>query len=220
MKFIGLIPARGGSKRLKKKNILNFAGKPLIEWTAIEAKKSNLDEIIVSTDDKKIGKLAKNIGLKVPFLRPKSISKDNTPMIKVISHFLEWLDLKKYSPLAIVILQPTSPLRKYFHINNSIKLFKKNNTDSVVSVSEIPINYKIGKFMIKNNKGFIKNYKKKRNDLVVRNGPSIIVTKISNIRKKSLYGKRVLAYNMDIRYSIDINDEYDFKIAEFIHLNL
>ena len=218
--IIGLIPARSGSKRLKNKNILNFSGKPLLEWTSIAAKKSILKQTFLSTDDKRIAKIGEKIGLNVPFLRPKNISKNNTGMIKVLVHFVKWLEQNNYKPSAIVILQPTSPLRKYFHINQAINLFKKNKPDSVVSVSDIPENFGLGKYMHQNNKGLLKEFNFKKGNLVIRNGPSIIVTNIKNIKNNNIYGKKILSYKMNIKDSIDINDEFDFKIAEYIHSNL
>ena len=96
MNILAIIPARGGSKEIKNKNIINFCGKPLIYWTINTALKSKLDEVIVSTDSRKIKKICEKYGAKVPFIRPLRISKDNSKSIDVVKHALKFYEKKKY----------------------------------------------------------------------------------------------------------------------------
>jgi len=136
VKVLAIIPARGGSKGIKLKNIQKLAGHPLIIYTINSAKKSKLiDRIIVSTDDKKISRISKLNGAELPFTRPKTLSRDSSSTIDVVKHTLNFLKNKEsYVPDIIIILQPTSPLRSYKKIDKSIQLLKKNNSDSVISV--------------------------------------------------------------------------------------
>ena len=138
MEVLAIIPARGGSKGIPMKNIQKLAGKPLISYTISAAKNSKLiSKIIVSTDNKKIAKIAKASGVEVPFLRPKKISSDNSSNLVVIKHALDFLKTKEdYEPEIIIWLQPTSPLRTSAKIDESIKLLRNSNADSVLSVTK------------------------------------------------------------------------------------
>ena len=122
-KIIAVIPARGNSKAIPKKNIYKILGKPLIYYTINEAKKSKfITYILLSTDSKKIKKIAEKIGAPAPFLRPKNLSTDFVPSLPVVKHavnFMEKIKGEKYD--YILMLQPTSPLRKFKDIDDSIK---------------------------------------------------------------------------------------------------
>ena len=134
MKIVALIPARGGSKGIPKKNIKLLHGKPLIAWTIETAIKSNcFDKIIVSTDNQEIANVAIEYGAKVPFLRPKNISMDNTPGVQTALHLCEKLN----SFESLLLLQPTSPLRTFDDIQKMIKFSISKKANSVVSISEV-----------------------------------------------------------------------------------
>ena len=142
-KFLAIIPARGGSKGIPKKNIKSLLGKPLIQYTIESALKSKyLDKIVVSTDDKKIADISEKLGAEIPCLRPKKLARDNTLILPVLQHMVNFLKKKEnYNPFAIVLLQPTSPLRTVRHIDEAIELFlKKPKADSLVSVMQVPHN--------------------------------------------------------------------------------
>jgi CMP-N-acetylneuraminic acid synthetase len=138
-KILAIIPARGGSKGIRRKNLQKLSGKPLIAHTIIAAKKTkSINKIIVSTDDKEIGKISKNNGAEVPFLRPKQISKDTSSIIEVIKHALKFLqENQSYVPDIIILLQPTSPLRTSQLITKTINTLKKSKATSVITVSKI-----------------------------------------------------------------------------------
>jgi CMP-N,N'-diacetyllegionaminic acid synthase len=143
LKFVGIIPARGGSKGIPRKNIVHVAGKPLIQYTIDEALNAGyLDTVIVSTDCPEIADISVACGAEVPFLRPPHISSDEAKTIDVILHALQHLKEKGRSYDAVVLLQPTQPLRKSHHIDEAIKLFASGQCESVVSVcpvSEHPV---------------------------------------------------------------------------------
>tara|TARA_B100001063_G_C16650072_1_gene495473 strand:- start:99 stop:824 length:726 start_codon:yes stop_codon:yes gene_type:complete len=231
-KICCIIPARGGSKGIKNKNIKLLCNKPLINYTIEEALKSKyLDKIILSTDDKKIAQITNKFGITVPFMRPKKLAKDNSPMLPVIKHLLNKLEKDySYDPEIIILLQPTSPLRTVKHINEAIKKFLKSKSDSLVSVTKLPHNmnpYSIMKLERNGNlKKFLK-YDEKKNlrqlkpIFYARNGAAIyITTKKTIFKKNSFFGDTILPYFMSKIDSIDIDDQLDWIFAETIIKNL
>lgn len=158
-KILAIIPARGGSKEIRRKNLQKLSGKPLIAHTIIAAKKTkSINKIIVSTDDKEIGKISKNNGAEVPFLRPKQISKDTSSTIEVIKHALKFLqENQSYVPDIIILLQPTSPLRTSQLITKTINTLKKSKATSVITVSKIT-KHPYASYWLKND--FLKPFEK------------------------------------------------------------
>ena len=131
--FIGVIPARGGSKGIPKKNITPLNGKPLINWTIEAAKKSKyLESIIVSSDCDEILQLAAKQNV-IPLKRPDEFAKDESPMRPVLKHVISTLDSFDY---VLVLLQPTSPLRSHTHIDECIDIFMTNKSESTISVCQ------------------------------------------------------------------------------------
>src|SRR3990172_8434607 len=140
---LGIIPARGGSKGLSRKNIRLLAGKPLIAWTIEQANTSKyLDKVIVNTDDQQIADTAKKYGADVPFLRPRELAGDTTPMIDVIFHTLNFFKNSGTAFDYLALLEPTSPLRADHDIDNAIqKLISETDADSLVSVGEVHLEH-------------------------------------------------------------------------------
>jgi CMP-N,N'-diacetyllegionaminic acid synthase len=136
--ILGIIPARGGSKAIPRKNLAVVANKPLIAWTVEVAIKSGLlDRLAVSTDDREIAAAGKEFGAEVPFLRPSELATDTSTSMDVVLHAIQWLDNhEKYRPDYILLLQPTSPLRTVTDIRESMELLLAKHADSVVSVCE------------------------------------------------------------------------------------
>ena len=227
-KFIAIIPARGGSKQIKNKNIKKFLGKPLIHWTIEAAINSNsIDKIYVSTDSNLIVKKCEKFKNKITILkRPKNLAKDNTKMLDVIKNFSKNNFLKKKNFLGLIILQPTSPLRNYLDIKQSCKLFLKNKPDSLISINKInhqhnpeSIYKKNGIFIKKyNNKKFIPLRQKKK-EYFASNGAAIYITNKKNLNKFIIGGKKIIGYEMPVNRSIDIDTKFDFEIAEMIKKN-
>lgn len=227
--FLAIIPARGGSKGIPNKNIVNVEGMPLIQYTIEAAQKcNNLNKLLLSTDDKKIAEIGKNFGVEVPFMRPTKLAQDDTPAIDVILHALDWLKQNdSYQPDAVVLLQPTSPLRTEKHIDKAIQLFVNKNADTVVSMVEVPHNYSPYKLMKLDNEKLIDFWdspidfniyqRQKVPELYARNGPAILIAKTDVIfRKKTFYGSKVLPFIMSKEESIDIDDKSDLYLASLL----
>lgn len=132
---LGIVPARGGSKRIPRKNIRDFCDKPLIAWTLEAAKSSFINVTLVSTDDEEIAECARAYGGNVPFIRPPELATDTAPSVDVALHALNWFEDNFRTPDAIVLLQPTSPLRRTAHINAALDCFYDNKDDSLYSYS-------------------------------------------------------------------------------------
>ena len=216
--FKVLIPARGGSKGLKNKNIKMLDSKPLIQYTIEEAKNIfESKDIFISTDSAEIREVVEKSGIIVPKLRPKTLSGDLTPMKDVILHFLE----NDNRPDYIVLLQPTSPFRKSKHILEAINEMD-DTTDMVVSVCESKYNPYWNLFEETKN-GVLKKSKKenyyRRQDVpkvYMYNGAIYIIKVDSMIKNRDLNFKKVKKYLMDWKSSIDIDTIEQLEYAEFI----
>jgi CMP-N,N'-diacetyllegionaminic acid synthase len=140
---LGVITARGGSKGIPGKNLKLLGGRPLIAYTIDAARESGvLDRLILSTDDPAIADMARALGCEVPFLRPPELARDDTPHLPVLQHAVEWLSANdSYRPDLVMILQPTSPLRRAEHLREAVALAQTSGADSVVGVSEVPVHY-------------------------------------------------------------------------------
>ena len=136
---LGLVPARGGSKGVPGKNVRPLAGHTLLEYTVRAARDSGvIDRIILSTDSLEIADAGRLAGLEVPFMRPATLAADDTPMAPVIEHALAEVSRSGWSPDIVVLLQPTSPLRRPDHIRHAVAMLRDTGADSVVTVVEVP----------------------------------------------------------------------------------
>jgi len=224
--IIAIIPARGGSKGIIKKNIKNLSGKPLISYTIKNALKSKcIDKLFVSTDDREIAEISEKFNVKVPFLRPKKLAKDNTPTSEMILYVLKQFEKKKEFYDIVVLLQPTSPLRKNDDIDNAINLFidNYNKADSLVSVGEVHME---NPFIIKKiESGFVSPLIEKTENFFQRQQlPKvyfpygvIYLSKVDMFKKyKTFYQKRTIPYFIERWQNYEIDDIYDFLIVERI----
>ncbi len=229
MKILGIIPARKGSKGIKNKNIKKFDGKPLIYWTIKVALKSKLDRVMVTTDSDTIIKYSINYGADVPFKRPSSISKDKSKTIDVIKHTINFYKKRNIIFDAIMLLQPTCPLRNVTDINNSLKILKKNKSlSSVISVQDVnafhPARMKfMGKKNLLKDPIFSEKYENQpRQELpkmYIRSG-LIYLTRVKTIMKhNSLKGKKSFGIITPPSRAFNIDDISDFKIAELVKKN-
>ncbi|WP_078123667.1 cytidylyltransferase domain-containing protein [Leptospira alexanderi] len=218
-KILGLIPARGGSKGIPRKNIKFIAGKPLIVWTIEAALKSKyLASIVVSTDDSEIAEVAKQTGASVPFLRPSELATDYSSGIDPVLHALDNLPEFDY----VMLLQPTSPLRTSTDIDDCIEFAMKRKTNSVVSVCETQEN-PFWMFCLDDSLRMTKLLNvedvKRRQDspkIFSLNG-SIYLSEVNYFReKKKFITEDTLAYLMSKESSIDIDDMMDWKLAEIL----
>jgi CMP-N-acetylneuraminic acid synthetase len=136
---LGLVPARGGSKGIPGKNIRPLAGRSLLEYVARAAVESGVvDRLVLSTDDRQIAIAGERAGLQVPFMRPAQLAADETPMLPVVEHAVAALEDAGWSPEIIVLLQPTSPLRRPSHVRSAVEALRASGSDSVVTVVELP----------------------------------------------------------------------------------
>ncbi|MCC7128940.1 MAG: acylneuraminate cytidylyltransferase family protein [Anaerolineae bacterium] len=134
---LALIPARGGSKSIPRKNIRTFAGHPLIAYSiAAGLASETVTRLIVSTDDEEIAEVARRYGAETPFLRPADLAEDHTPDLPVFQHALNWLmEHESYRPEVVVQLRPTSPLRRVWHIDQAVyRLLERPDADSIRTV--------------------------------------------------------------------------------------
>lgn len=224
-KILGIIPARSGSKRIKKKNTNHLCGKPLISWTIKSAMGSKkINDLIVSTDDEDIASISKSFGAEVPFLRPKNLANDDTSSFAVVRHTIKELIKQNRNYEYIILLQPTSPLRQTKHINQSIKLLHEKKANAIISLSKSSSNPLWSNTIPKSHS--LKNFLKKDSlskrsqefpDFYSLNG-AIFIAKIDELLKKKNFFliDKTYAYIMNQKYSIDIDTMEDFFIAEAV----
>lgn len=138
-KILGLVPARGGSKGIKNKNLIKLAGKPLIAFSIEALKKSRaVDKIVCTTDSELIAKVAKKYGAEVPFFRPRELAKDTSPVYPALAHAIKMLEkLQNYKPDYIVMIQPTSPLVEPEQIKAAVKMAINKKADSVITAVDL-----------------------------------------------------------------------------------
>lgn len=222
--ILAIIPARGGSKGVSKKNIKSLDGIPLIGHTLQEAKKSKyIDKIVVSTDDVEIAEIALNFGGEVPILRPKELATDTSSTVDTIIHMIDYLKEKVYyMPDYICLLQCTSPLRTYNDIDGAIEKLLHTDFDGIISVCEAEVNpYWTNVFVKDNLKYFIEEGRKttRRQDLprIYRyNGAIYIIKTEVFIKELTFETDNITGYIMSNENSIDIDTFLDFKIAEIL----
>ena len=223
IKVLAIIPCRSGSKGIKNKNIINIFGKPLIFYSIFFAKECKfIDKILVSTDDKKYQKISEKYGLKVNYLRPKKISKDNSLDISFFKHAINFLKIKEnYKPDYVVQLRPTSPLRKIRDLKKILKiLMKDKRADSVRSISKMKKNpYKCWQIcfdntlkpIMRNNTTFKEPYNAPRQLLpkfYYQNGVyDIFRTRI--LKRNVISGRKILGHRT--KESLDIDTYDDLK---------
>ena len=222
MKILALVPARGGSKRLPRKNIKSLGGKPLINWTIESAQKVNeICSILVSTDDPEIARIAQLAGAISPWLRPKELARDKTTSIDVALHALNWFEGEHGNIDGLLLLQPTSPFRTSKTIFEAIRLFEQNKGIPVVSVSPSRDNPFWSLQIVDNLMGplYIDNILARSQDLPDTYHPngSIYLASPEFLRKNnSFFNKEITPLIINSRReSIDIDTHWDFSIAEY-----
>lgn len=219
---VALIPARGGSKAILRKNLVDLAGRPLIAWTidaALACK--DIDRVIVSTDDREIADVARQHGAEVPFIRPSELARDDTPMLDVVRHFVSALALDGHA--SVVLLQPTSPFRTTADLTAALELF--NNSDAYGLVSIVKSEAHPDWMLRIDSRGrltpLVPSVDKaiRRQDLipVYRPNGAIYVCRASVILAgKSWYGDDTIAYEMPRERSLDIDEHWDLEVARAV----
>lgn len=224
MKILGIIPARGGSKGVPRKNIKLLGNKPLLQYTSEVALESSLiDTLMLTSDDDEIMAVAKDLGIQVPFKRPEHLALDTTPTLPVIIHAIEYYKSIGQEFDAICLLQVTSPFRTVDFLDKAITTFIKKNTDSLVSVQQVPHEYNphwvfeqddLGNLKIATGESQIIT---RRQELPVsyhRDG-SIYITKTSVLLEQhSLYGKSISYIESPKERYVNIDTMTDWEKAE------
>ena len=219
MTLLALIPARGGSKGIPRKNIRPFCGKPLLQWS-IEAAlaASCVDQVVVSTDDHEIAELARLIGADVPFMRPAEMASDEAPGIEPVLHALEQLSHVTY----VLLLQPTSPLRTRSDIEGIVALRAFSGCESAVSLTLSPKHpswmYSLSDMQqlepILHLDGGIR-----RQDLptsYVLNGALYLASREFLLKQRRFISHDTVGYVMPVQRSVDIDTPLDWQWAEFL----
>lgn len=221
--FLAIIPARGGSKRLPNKNIIDLCGKPLIAWT-IEAglKSKYIDELIVSSDSDEILSIAESLGAEI-IKRPDELATDAASSFDAAKHVID--STKKYD--YVVLLQPTSPLREAYHIDESIEMLLEKNADAVVSLCEMEHNplwsntldesMSLQNFM----RDDIKNKRSQDLPTYYRVNGAIYICNTAELLKQQTFmlNNNIFGYAMNKNASVDIDEKLDLLIAKAIMEN-
>jgi CMP-N,N'-diacetyllegionaminic acid synthase len=227
-KVLGVIPARGGSKRIPRKNIRKLLGKPLIAYTIEEALKSELiDRLIVSTDDKETADIAKQYGAEVPFIRPADLAGDNVGDQPVFLHALERMDkLYSYRPDIVLNLRPTSPLKTQSTIELVIRKAIDGDVDIVRTMTRVEGNehpfwmYKLSKSGLAN--AFMEDidinqyYQSQLLPPIYRLNAVVDAYKTKQIYENSILSGKTHGLEIPIIETIDIDTELDFRFCEFL----
>ncbi len=231
---LAVIPARGGSKGIPRKNIKLFAGYPLISYSIAAALQSqSVTRVIVSTDDEEIAAVARQFGAETPFIRPPELAQDQTTDLPVFEHALKWLkDNENYSPDLVIQLRPTSPIRPRQCVDEAVALLQKHpEADSVRGVVPSGQNpYKMWRLTGKDQpmtpllelEDLAEPFNSPRQALpptywqtghidVIR--PSVI------LEQASMSGKVILPYLIDARYTVDIDTPFDWQRYEWLVRN-
>lgn len=229
-KILGIITARGGSKRVLRKNVNDFLGKPLIAWTIEEGLKSSVfDRFVLTTDDEEIAEVGKKHGIEAPFMRPKELASDTASSYDAVKHAVEWLkDNENYEADWVILLEPSSPGRQAFHIKEIVKLIEeRNDFDSLLGITETPGHFSYLKEQQRDKDGMITRVCDGEilRNLIHRNqdvpksyfiNSAVYAFKVSNIfnGNNSFWGNKSYGYLMDEKYALDIDTPQDWLIAE------
>lgn len=222
---LAVIPARGGSKGVPRKNLRAMAGKPLIAWT-VEAARAVGDliaNVVVSTDDPEIAEAARSCGAYVPFLRPSHLAEDRTPMLPVLQHAVSLVEDEYNTRFDwVLLLQPTAPLREPADIRSALLLAQTTDCDSVISVVQVFAVHPILMKRIENNRlrPFVLEEKEgtRRQDYqppaYMRNGAIYLTRRDVLMADNSIWGKSICPYVMPEERSASIDNEIDFRVCE------
>ena len=213
MSFLIFVPARANSIRLKNKNFKKINNKPLINFTLNFIKKLRIKNILISTDSKKIKRYCKSRGFEMDYIRPAKISKRSTTMSDTVIHGLKWYEKnKKIRISSVILLQPTFPMRNISSIKKAINIYKKKKYQSLTSISQVKVNP--DSLIEFNNLNSWKFFNKKRKTFRIDGNFYICSKKFLIKYKKFSVENKTKLIESDVKYPIDIDNDYDFKIAK------
>ena len=222
MKIVAIIPARGGSKGVKRKNIKSLAGKPLIQYAIDAARASRYKmDLVVTTDDKEIAAIAKSFNVEVLW-RAQHLADDKALMPPVVKDVLNQLITKNREYDVILLLQPTSPFRNGFHIDAAMKILESGETDSVISVTAVDDAHPARMYHIEHDRlqAFLpaheKNNRQNLPSLYLRNGLIYALRTDLFLRELTFFIPNSTPIIVDRTTAVNIDDHFDFELAEFL----
>jgi len=224
--IISLICARGGSKGLPRKNVRPFVGKPLIAHSIEMALNSNfIADVVVSTDDEEIARVAKNYGASVPFMRPTNLSVDSAPESHVWQHALSWLSGQGRDIVALVVLPPTAPLRSLEDVNGAIEMFLQKKCDGVVCGTDAHRNPFFNMVTIDDNQRCALAMSGAARFTRRQDAPTFYdLTTVCYVMSpdyithhQHLFDGDIRMFHVPVERAVDIDTIFDFELAEFIH---
>jgi CMP-N-acetylneuraminic acid synthetase len=224
MRVLGLVPARGGSRGVPRKNARLLAGKPLLQYTADAALAARLlTRVVLSTDDAEIAEIGRRCGLDVPFLRPAELARDETPMVPVVRHALEAVEATDGAYDAVCLLQPTAPLRGSEEIDACIELLERAGADTVITVRRVPEEYnphwvyfadESGALHLSTGEAAPIARRQELPPAFHRDGAVYVARRAVVMERGSLFGDRVLGYEADREHTVNIDGPADWRRAE------
>jgi len=224
MRVLGVVPARGGSKAIPGKNVVDLGGRPLIAWTATAARGSALTRTVLSTDDPRIAGAGRDVGLDVPFTRPAELATDSASSIDVAIHALDEMLRAGDAPYdAVMLLQPTTPFRTSADIDAAIALLGATGADSVISVVDVGGHHPARMKRIEGDRLIDPPYaeavenqpRQELEPLFIRNG-AIYLTRTDVLRTRSFRGRDARALVMSAERSVNIDVPLDLLLARVI----
>ncbi len=223
MRVLGIIPARGGSKGIPRKNLRPLAGKPVLAYTVESARAArSLTRLLLSTDSREIAELGRRLGVEVPFLRPPELARDDTPMVPVLQHAVSYLEEAGESFDAVCVLQPTCPLRQPRVIDGCCRLMESSGADSVVTVLPVPHRYHPHWVFLQSSEQWLRPALgdpviTRRQDLPAcfyRDGSVYLVRRSVLMSADSLFGERTRGYPADPEFSVNLDGPEDWEEAK------
>ena len=225
MRVLGLVPARGGSKGVPGKNVRPLAGRTLLDYTAAAARDSGvIERLVLSTDSDEIADAGRRAGIEVPFMRPQALAQDDTPMLPVIEHAVDALSQAGWTPDIIVLLQPTSPLRRGTHVRDAVTLLSESGADSVVTVVELP-RHLSPDYVMRIDEGVLRPFlpegarvtrRQDARPAFVRDGTVYACRRSTLEQHRSIYGDDCRPLIVDPAESLSIDSPADWAAAERI----
>ena len=223
MRVLGVVPARGGSKAIPGKNIVDLGGRPLIAWTASAAGGSSLTRTVLSTDDGAIAEVGRSVGLDVPFTRPAELATDSASSIDVALHALDAVIAAGEAYDAVMLLQPTTPFRTSADIDAAIALLDSSGADSVISVVDVGGHHPARMKRMDGDRLIDPPYaeavenqpRQELEPLFIRNG-AIYLTRVDVLRTRSFRGHDARALVMPSDRSVNIDVPLDLLLARAI----
>lgn len=223
MRFIAIIPARGGSKGVPRKNIAPVAGRPLIAHT-IESSLAarSIARTIVSTEDEEIAQVALQEGAEVPFRRPVELAADHTPTPDVLRHAILWLEEQGETLDAVVLLQPTSPMRGVDNIDRACRLFEESNADTLISVLPVPFDHHPSWVFLDGPDGTVEPalgrpvppQRQALSPAWFRDGSIYIIRKEIIVEETSVFGDKIVPFPVDPVNTVNIDRPEDLVKAD------